>query len=96
MRNSGEFDNFENRNKLISVFGSYLGECLVRSYDGMWKQHESGDWCVAFEDGTMAFPFNKVTKLIDGGPFEGISSFYRAVPVIMKPRSLTGFTKLTR
>jgi hypothetical protein len=35
----------------------------------------------------MAFSFNKVTKLIDGGPFEGISSFYRAVPVIMKHSS---------
>lgn len=31
MRNSGEFDNSETRTRLISVFGSYLGECLVRS-----------------------------------------------------------------
>lgn len=88
MRNSGEFDNFETRNKLISVFGSYLGECLVRCYDGVWRHHESGDWGVAFEDGTMAFPFNKVTKQIDGGPFESISSFFRAVPTIMKHSSV--------
>lgn len=87
MRNSGEFDDSETKYRLMSVFGSYLGECLVRHYDGMWKQHESGDWCVAFEDGTLAFPFSKVRKQMDNGPFDGISSFYRAVPAIMKHSS---------
>ena len=54
----------ETKYRLMSVFGSYLGECIVRRYDGMWKQHESGDWCVAFEGGTMAFPFAKAEEAV--------------------------------
>ena len=87
LRNSGEFDSVETKNRLISVFGSYLGECIVRCYGGTWKEHGEGDWCVAFDDGTLVFPFAKVTKQMDYGPFDGITSFYRAIPAIMKHSS---------
>ena len=83
MRNSGEFDSVDFKNKLISVFGSFLGECIVRCYGGMWKQHESG-WCVAFNDDNMAFPFAKVAKQMDYGLEDGIASFFRAIPTIFK------------
>ena len=59
------------KDKLVSVFGSYLGECLVHCYDGTWKEHVEGDWCVAFENGTRAFPFAKVRRQMDNGSSEG-------------------------
>ena len=82
LRNSGEFENAEAKTKLISVFGSFLGECIVRCYGGAWKLHESGAWCVVLENGGMAFPFTKVRKQIEDGPFDSISSFLRVIPVI--------------
>ncbi|HKV33644.1 MAG TPA: hypothetical protein VJP89_04970 [Pyrinomonadaceae bacterium] len=84
LRNSGEFDNVETKDKLVSVFGSYLGECLVRCYDGTWQEHGEGDWCVAFENGTRAFPFSKVRKQMDNGSSDGITSFFSAIPAILK------------
>src|ERR1700754_539060 len=86
-RNSGELDDSETTYRLMSVFGSYLGECIIRHYGGTWKEHGAGDWCVAFEGGTMAFPFAKVRKQMDNGIFDGISSFYKAIPAILKHSS---------
>lgn len=83
LRNSGEFDNEETRTKLINVFGSFLGECVVRCYGGKWKRHdEAATWCVAFDDDNVAFPFAKVTKQIDNGLEDGIASFFKVIPTI--------------
>ena len=84
LRNSGEFESVEMKNKLTSVFGSFLGECIVRCYDGTWKQHEAGLWCVAFDDDNVAFPFAKVAKQMDNGLEDGIASFFRVIPTIFK------------
>ena len=84
LRNSGEFETVEMKNKLTSVFGSFLGECIVRCYDGTWKQHEAGLWCVAFDDDNVAFPFAKVAKQMDNGLEDGIASFFRVIPTIFK------------
>jgi len=85
LRKSGEFDSVESRSRLTSVFGSFLGECIVRCYGGAWTQHE-GEWCVAFSDGDMAFPFAKVAKQFDNGLEDGISSFFRAIPIVFEGR----------
>ena len=85
LRNSGEFDTVEMKNKLTSVFGSFLGECVVRSYGGVWTQYD-GEWCVAFSAGDMAFPFAKVAKQLDNGVTDGISSFFRSIPIIFEGR----------
>ena len=82
LRNSGEFESVEVKNKLTSVFGSFLGECVVRCYGGTWKLHEAGVWCVAFNDDNMAFPFAKVAKQIDNGLEDGIASFFTVIPEI--------------
>ena len=66
LRNSGEFENVETKTKLISVFDSFLGECIVRCYGGTWRlPEEAGVWYVAFKDDQLAFPFAKVGKQID-------------------------------
>jgi hypothetical protein len=90
LRTSGENESVEARNKLTSVFGSFLGECIVRCYGGRWKQHEVGVWCVAFDDENMAFPFAKVAKQIDNGLEDSIASFFTTIPIIFKnfPRSV--------
>ncbi len=95
LRNSGEFENAEAKTKLISVFGSFLGECIVRCYGGAWKLHEPGAWCVAFDENNKAFPFAKVAKQIDNGLEDGIASFFSMIPLVFKdlPRATTSTPK---
>lgn len=85
LRNSGELDDVEMKNKLTSVLGSFLGECIVRCYGGTWRQHE-GEWCVAFDDDNMAFPFAKVAKQIENGREDSIGSFFNSIAAIFNPK----------
>lgn len=68
------------RDKLISVFGSFLGECIIRSCGGTWKQRD-GVWGIAFDDETFARPFAAVTAQVDRGLTYGIRSFFDRVPI---------------
>ena len=81
LRTSPEFEDAGIRDKLTGMFGCFLGECIVRQYGGAWTQRE-GAWCVAFNDDNMAFPFAKVAKQFENGLDDGISSFFRVIPVL--------------
>jgi hypothetical protein len=41
---------------------------------------------VAFSDRDMAFPFAKVAKQFDNGLEDGISGFFRAIPLVFESR----------
>lgn len=85
LRSSGEFESVETKDKLTSVFGSFLGECIVCCYGGTWKQHEEGEWwCVAFDDKNRVFPFAKVAKQMDYGREDSIASFFTMIPIVFK------------
>jgi hypothetical protein len=94
LRNSGEFEDAETKTKLVSVFGSFLGECIVRCYGGKWKKHrEAGVWCVAFSDKDMAFPFAKVARQMDNGLEDGIGSFFSVIPTLFKDLALVELSR---
>jgi hypothetical protein len=78
---SGEFSDAEKRSKIVSVFGSYLGECIIKSFGGTWSQRD-GNWCIAFDEENCAFPFAKVEKRFLNGEEDSIASFYGTIPVI--------------
>ena len=82
LRQSGQFDGV-GKGTLVSVFGSFLGECIVRCYGGKWTQRD-GTWCIAFgdEDQHTAFPFAKVEKQIENGLEDGIAGLFNAIPAI--------------
>jgi hypothetical protein len=68
---------------LATAIGAYLGETMIATYGGAWHHaEEHNQWGVRFDDGTIAFPFNKVYKQLEGGDFESIYSFFTVVPVI--------------
>jgi hypothetical protein len=83
LRTSGGFDNPDEKNKLVSVFGSFLGECIVRCHGATWMQSE-GVWCVGFDEKNVAFPFAKVQKQMDNGLEDGIASFFTVIPLVFK------------
>jgi hypothetical protein len=56
----------EEADKLTQVLGSSLGESIIRTYGGVWRQEEE-QWGVFFEDGNAVFPFSKVRKQFQNG-----------------------------
>ena len=67
--------------KLISVLGSYLGECIIRKFGGHWAEID-GNWCVQFDDQNAAFPFSKVAKQLDHGAEDSVLSYFTATPLV--------------
>jgi len=70
----------ETRERLSQVLGSFVGECIIRSYGGTWR-HDGKGWAVYFDDSNAAYPLNKVTKQFDNGVEGGdsILSFFDSV-----------------
>jgi hypothetical protein len=81
-RNRNQLDA-ATKSKLGDVFGSYLGEALVRTYGGQWEQYQD-TWCVSFGKDNKAFPFAKVAKQFKNGSEDSIYSFFCAVPAVFK------------
>lgn len=70
---------------LTQVIGSYLGECIIYTYGGNWKEQDE-EWGIFFDDSNAAFPFNKVRKQFQNGLSGGdsILSFFELIgPVIL-------------
>jgi hypothetical protein len=81
MRQSDKFKDRATYEKLANVFGSFLGECVVKCYGGAWTERE-GDWCVAFDSRNVVFPFAKVAKQMENGREDGIGSFFTIIPEV--------------
>ena len=69
------------RERLGSVLGSFLGECVRANYGGTWEMTENG-LAIVFDDGNGVFPFNKINKHIANGPDDSIASFYSTIGVL--------------
>jgi hypothetical protein len=68
-------------NGLVNVFGSYLGECVIKCYGGYWE-NEEGHWRVSFDANNAVYPFAKVQKQFENGAEDSIKSFYEMIPII--------------
>ena len=68
---------------LVNTIGAFLGECLCRAYEGNWVEMD-GRLGVTVRSGITAFPFSKVHKFIDEGPFDSFVTLYRATPAIIE------------
>lgn len=73
------------RRALLAALGSYLGECIRRTYGGRWTLRD-GSWAVQFDAGNAAFPFSKTAKQLDEGHAGGqsILGFFSSIPRLMK------------
>jgi hypothetical protein len=66
---------------LISILGSYLGECLRRNFGGEWKASEYG-WGIFFSERHATFPFSKTRKQFENGEEDSIYSFFELIPTM--------------
>lgn len=80
-----EQGNAEIRDNLTQVLGSFLGECIVRSFGGAWAK-VNGSWAVRFDDRNWAYPFTKVSKHLNNGAEAGDSvlGFYASIRTLFK------------
>jgi hypothetical protein len=79
-----EGSNPELVDMLVSVFGSYLGECIVRCYGGQWAVDDDNGWHVRFDEKNAAYPFAKVQKQFTNGLEDGIHSFFTVIPICFR------------
>jgi hypothetical protein len=82
LRQSGQLQPEAMRQKLISVLGSFLGECMVLCYGGSWVKQD-GMWGVSIGDNFIAYPFNKLGKQMDNGLEDSIDSFFTSIPKLL-------------
>lgn len=72
-----------NRDGLVSALGSFLGECIVRTFGGEWAEGD-GTWYVRFDDRNVAYPLTKVAKHLEHGAEDSVLSFFTAIPVVFR------------
>jgi hypothetical protein len=75
-------------NGLVQVLGSYLGECIIKIYGGVWREHD-GTVGVFFDDSNAVFPFTKVRKQFENGrdPGDSILGLFDMIDPVM-PKKL--------
>jgi hypothetical protein len=75
---------------LVSVLGSFLGECILHCHGGEWRRDDNG-WGINFDDGNAAYPFAKVRKQFDNGIDAGdsILGFLDSVGALFKTQIAT-------
>jgi hypothetical protein len=80
----------EGRERMIQILGSFLGECIIHTYGGEWREAD-GTWGVFFDASNAVFPFSKVSKQFANGRERGdsiLSMIDNIGPVFLKsPRS---------
>ncbi|HWE87109.1 MAG TPA: hypothetical protein VG267_19340 [Terracidiphilus sp.] len=76
----GENLSAEATQNLTGILGSFLGECVVRAYGGVWRE-AGGGWGVFFDTKNGVFPFSKVgtqfAQGVEGG--DGILGFFETI-----------------
>lgn len=71
----------DTKEKFIDIFGSFLGEAIIKNYGGRWELKEG---VVGIQLGNIwALPFSKTAKHIFDGPVDSIYSFYTVLPVLL-------------
>ena len=60
---------------LPTVWGSYLGDAIIKKYGGKWVKFGS-DYGVLVDGKNLSFPMTKVAKHIANGQVDSIYAFY--------------------
>jgi len=67
--------------KLVSIFGSFYGECIIAWYGGAWEWGDAG-WGIRVNQRLICFPFAKVAKQFAHGAANGGDGIFDAFEMI--------------
>lgn len=79
----------EVKERLVQTLGSFLGECIRKTYGGEWVD-ESGSWEIRFSQGNAAYPFTKVRKQLQNGPEDSVLGMFTAIPALFFAQTTVG------
>jgi len=68
------------REGFITAVGCYLGECLVRTYHGVWAAGPDGSTGVGIAGQLFFNPFFLVKEQLDKGTTASVAAFFASVP----------------
>ena len=71
----------ERRPAVVDRLASFVGECIIRTYGGVWVEKE-GWWGVRVSERIWACPFSKIEKQFENGPEDSVASFFRCIPIL--------------
>ena len=81
LRDSGDPPSEEALHIWTSVFGSYVGEMIIRTLGGVWKWVD-GQLAVILPDGSHAYPMNKTAKQLTEKEGHSLFEFYKSVLIM--------------
>lgn len=67
------------REDFVMAVGCYLGECLVRTYEGAWAAGPDGSTGVGIAGRLFFNPFYLVNEQLDKGPAASVAAFFASV-----------------
>jgi len=70
----------EKLDEVISSFGTFLGESLIKVFGGNWVQSENqAEFAVQLSNGAFVFPYSKMDKRLRNGMQDSISFYLRVL-----------------
>ncbi|MBX7080920.1 MAG: hypothetical protein K1X88_17105 [Nannocystaceae bacterium] len=79
----------DDRERLTGSIGAFLGECMVETYGGSWRDDPARGPGVALPTGDTAFPLTKAGKHIRGDASDSVLSFFEMTGVIIAKGGIT-------
>ena len=83
------------RTDFITAVGCYLGECLVRTYQGEWAAGPDGTTGVGMAGQLFFNPFFLVKEQLDKGSTASVAGFFASVPWRLADRQAAGKDKIS-
>jgi hypothetical protein len=72
------------REELISLFGSFLGETIIKTYGGDWKYNPEFGWGVDIRARVTVFPFNTTRNHFELGEEDSIAALFALIPSLIQ------------
>lgn len=66
------------KDRLLGMFGCFLGECCLRAYGGSWAQKD-GNWHIVYDAKNSANPIGRAWKCHDEGLEASLKSFFQVL-----------------
>lgn len=70
------------KNILPTLWGSYLGEALIKRYGGKWVIMGNGSYAISLNNGHFLWPMARVEKHVTNGTEDSIYAQYMSIEIM--------------
>lgn len=79
----------EVKEKLVQTLGSFLGECIRKTYGREWID-DSNPLEIRFSQGNAVYPLTKVRKQLQNGSEDSVLSMFTVIPALFFSNGTVG------